>query len=537
MKNLIAIMRDGDLQPKERVMLQVHNRVAKDRTGKEILTKSEIHALGEGWQPRDNEQVHKYNRYLNGANLIGSATLDAQTTYLGATNSLLRAGGIIDMAVAKDGKDILDFCKRLNKEDFAIKESPLDLVLRNSGLELERAIYQYAFENLSEDLRKDILALYPDARTERQYLDHEEAIATAFNGKTKLTGEVKEKLADLIVGSLYNKHAGLLRKLNDSSEFSADYFFSGYYGELPAFEILSKWALYNNQFPEKAEDLLQHIPEGKEYGNESEEVSDLFESIRKELAPKLADYAEKRKRDVGEILKETLVRWMDEGLFTKDFTPIWNSNGKETCNGVDTKLPHKEVFKEWLKAKRKAEQTIYGLIDTGELTIEDRVETIGRFRNAEKVFTQPLRLITGESLYHLAGDYSFAVDYKKQADDLAGLGGLIVFLRERGFLKQYAVLLKFLELFTRFSKFYEVDLTYQIVGQIAAFKSDVEMLNSEIVVLRDILLQASYEKHKATFLIEVLVEDILMDLNLVTPDQSGADRYFKEFEKNFGDEF
>ena len=321
------------------------------------------------------------------------------------------------------------------------------------------------------------------------------------------------------------------------SEFSEEYVFSGYYGELPALEILNKWAVYNNQFPKKSEDLLRHIPEEKEYANESEEVSDLFGAIKKELIPKLSDYALKHKKNIGEMLKETVLRWLNEGLFTKEFIPIWNSTGKETCNGVDTKLPHKEVLKEWLKAKRKSEQMIYGLIDTGELIVEDRTKIIKRFRDEEDVFATPLKLIAGESLYNLTGDYSFAADYKKQADDFAGLGGLICFLRGRGFLKQYAVLLKFLELFKRLSKIYEIDLTYPIVGWLASFKSDIEMLNGEIVTLEDKLQQASYTKNNMSFLIEVFVENMLIDLKKVESDENGAERYFTEIEKNFGGEF
>ncbi len=530
-------MRDGDLRPKERMILQVHNRVAEDKTGKEILTEAEIHALGEGWQPYRSEDAREYNRYLEGANLMGSAEIDAQTTYLGATNSLLRAGRIIDMAWAKDGERLIEFCKRFNKEEIGSEEDPLNLVLRNSGLELERTVHRYAFESLSEDLKKDVLALYPDAKTEREYLDHEEAIAEAFGGKRKLTSEAKRKLADLIVKSLHNKHADFFRRLDADNEFRDEYLFTGYYAELPAFEILNRWAVYDSQMPKNAEDLLRHLPEGKEYTNDSEEVGDLFDSIRKELTPKLFAYARHRNGDVGDILRETLLQWLDEGLFTKDFTPIWNSKGKETCNGVDTKLPHKDVLQEWLKAKRKSEQIIFGLIDTGELKIEDRVKTLRRFRDEGNVFRRPLKLITGESLYNLAGDYSFVADYKKQAADFAGLCGLIVFLRERSFLKPYAVLLKFLELFTRLSKIYEIDLTYKIFSWLAAFKSDIEMLNGEIMLLEDKLQQASYEKHNVAFLIEVLTEDMLIDLKQVKPEQGGSARYFTEFENNFGSEF
>ncbi len=100
-----------------------------------------------------------------------------------------------------------------------------------------------------------------------------------------------------------------------------------------------------------------------------------------------------------------------------------------------------------------------------------------------------------------------------------------------------AVLLKFLELFTRLSKIYEIDLTYSIVGWLAAFKSDLEMLNGEIMLLEDKLQQASYEKHHVAFLIEIFVDDMLIDLKQVEPEQGGSTRYFTEFERNFGGEF
>jgi len=476
---------------------------------------------------------------------MNNAEIDSQTTYLSATIALLRASKLIDMAVAKDGNRTLDFCKTIGDTEGDGGETALSLVLRNSGLELERVVYGHAFESLSEDLKKDILALSPDAKTESQYLDQEEVIADAFNGKDTLTTDAKGKLADLIVKSMHNKYANVFTKLDARDELRGEYFFSGYYAELPALEILNKWAVYNNQMPKKADDLLRHIPEEKEYANDSEEVADLFDAIRKELIPKLNDYAQKHHTSVGTLLKQTLLKWLDEGLFTKDFTPIWNSDGTDTCNGIETKLPQKDVLKEWLKAKRKSEQTIQGLIDSGELKVEDRIETIkpvirgrkGLDKNDEDTFRRTLTLITGESLYTLAGDFAFASDYRKQADDFVGLGGLVTFLRGRRFLDDYGVLLAFEEFFTRLSKSFEIDLTYKITGLLASFRDDIEMLNSEILVIGENMHLANYEKHDADFLIDVFVEDMLIDLENVKPDRGRADKYFAEMEKALGDEF
>ena len=538
---LTQSLMNGNLTPKERVLLLVQNHVAKDKTGTEILTEADKHALCEGWKPKDNHEVREYNRYNAVANLMHSAEIDAQTTYLGATTALLRAGRLVDMTVMRDDQDTLDFCKTFLRDE---SESALALVLRNSGLELDYVVYRSAFESLSKDVRKDILALNPDGATETQYLDQEEELANLFNGKRTLTKEAKETLADLIVASMYNKHAGFFATLNAGSDFRDEYFFSGFYAELPALEILNKWAVYNQQLPKKADDLLRHI-EGEEYANESEEVADLFNAIRKELVPKLTNYAKVHDTSVGAVLKETLLRWMNEGLFVDEYVPMCTSNAKETCNDAATKLPHKDVLKAWLQAKATAKQTIQQLIDAGELEVVDRVEEIKRFSKSkdgevgrDKVsFKRTLRLLTGESVYALEGDYAFAEDFKKQVDDLVGLGGMILFLQERSFLSQYAVLLGFLELFERLSEVFEIDVTHSIQSWIAAFKSDVEMLNGEVLMVGERMHSASYTKHNAAFLPELFIQDMLLDLENMKPSRDRVDRYFKECEKELGDEF
>lgn len=451
------------------------------------------------------------------------------------------------MSMSKDAESSLDFCKKIGDTEGDGGEAALSLILQNSGLELDRVVYKYAFESLSEDLKKDVLALYPDAKTESQYLDQEEVIADAFNGKDELTMEAKEKLADAIVASLYNKYAAIFTSLKTKDEdLRREYYFNSYYAELPAIEILSKWAVYNNQMPKKADDLLRHLPEDKEYTDDSEEVADLFDAIKKELIPKLTDYAEMHHTSVGALLKQTLLKWLDEGLFKKDFTPIWKSDGTDTCNGVETKLPQKEVLREWLKAKRKSEQTIQGLIDSGDLKIEDRVETIKHFirgrkgldKNDEEAFRRPLTLITGESLYTLAGDFAFAIDYRKQADDLVGLGALVTFVRKRRFLDDYAMLPEFLEVFKRLSKIYEIDLTYKVKGFIAAFNDDMDIFNAEILMIEEKIKLAIYEKHSIAYLIDVFIDDMLIDLEKVPPSSRGrGEHYHGEFEKIFGDEF
>lgn len=562
MKNTNNLLKKTNLRPKERVLLLVANTVNEETTGKSILTEAEKLAISEGWKPANNDEVSEYNRYNEGWRFTGFAELDAQTTYLTATNSLLRAGRLIDLIMPKEKGDTneLDYLKKHFFNFYKGEANPLEFILQNSGLELDYTVYRFAFESLSEDLKQDLEALDPDGKTETQYLDQEEILADLFNGKDKLTKESKEKLADLIVKSFYNKYADFLKKL-DAKKDIEEYYYNGFFGELPALDILKKWADNNKiSYEVSDKDLEEAEKKQKQARNANELIGGdkgLDKMIRKDklkdeiLIKKLKDYAETHKVSIGDLLKQTLLKWLDEGLFTEDYTPIFNSDNKNTCNNTDTKLPHKEVFKEWLKAKRKAEQTIKELIDKGELKVAERTRTYKNlykevFKGKDLDFSETLLLITGESLYNLKGDYIFAKDFKKQVEDLEGLGGLILFLRECKFIKEYATLLEFLEIFKRLSKIYDIDLTYKIKDWIADFKRDIDMLNSEIRIIGDDITLASFKKHNISFLNTTLLEDLLIDLDKIEPSKSqersglrmaGIDRYYEEFKKIFKEPF
>ena len=119
------------------------------------------------------------------------------------------------------------------------------------------------------------------------------------------------------------------------------------------------------------------------------------------------------------------------------------SKDRDTYNGK-TKLPHDELFREWLKAKEKARETLQKLIDKGELkvrertadetrrdkVISDKVDTRGdidnnvySLANIERRAKKTASIITGESLYNFKGDYKFIKDFKERVDNYdAGLG-------------------------------------------------------------------------------------------------------------------
>ena len=594
-KNITSILQRGNIKPKDRVLLLVADDVSRERDGKALLTDADRHALSEGWTPKDNNEVKEYNLYNEGRRNIAFGELDAQTTYLNATVGFLRASkyisyilfknrftketktikeGIanraIDSLIGKyDIETIKDTIEGEALKDEITKGKPaiilegeaneialnnklnkhneaLNLVLGYLGLELDYTIYLYAFELAGEELQKDLLALYPDAKTERSYLEQEEIIYNLFNGKDKLNQTDKEKLAELIADECFNKHSG-------------EWSFSGYFADIPLLEVLEKWGRDNNAIAKKPEDLTKHLKDGKEYKDEGEEVADLFNAIKKDLTPKLTAYAKENKREIKDIITETILKWLDEDLLD-EYAPLFKSDKKATCNEQDTKLTHKELFKKWLDVKAKATETIQGLIDKGELKTERKTKDFGRVKKSieeilataidfkgktgqdrqDTPITETKTIITGESLYNLKGDYQFIKDFREQAEDFKLLGALVLFLRECKFIKDYATLLGFLELYKRISKVFDEDLTYKIRGYIKSFNEDLESLKMEFLMLADDIMEANYKGDRVYYLSESYIEELLattFDPDKIKPDTDKLKVYFDAFKDLFGDSF
>jgi len=548
-KNITRLLQKGNIKPKDRVLLLVADDTSRERDGKELLTDADRHALSEGWTPKDNNEVKEYNLYNEGRRNIAFGELDAQTTYLNATNGFLRASKYVSYILyknygnyAKEGKTIKEsiadrvFNSLLEKDK---QGEALNLVLDYLGLELDYTIYLYAFELAGKELQADLLALYPDAKTERSYLEQEEIIYNLFNGKDKLSQTDKEKLAELIADECYNKHFG-------------EWSFSGYFADIPLLEVLNKWGKDNNAIAKKPEDLTKHLKDDKEYKNEGEEVADLFNAIKKDLTPKLTAYAKENKREIKDIITETILKWLDKDLMD-EYAPLFMSDKKATCNEQDTKLTHKEVFKKWLDVKAEATKTIQGLIDKGELKTAKKTREFKKIKTlVEKLaketgqtrpdtpITETKTIITGESLYNLKGDYQFIKDFRSQAEDFKIFGALVLFLRECSFVKDYATLLGFLELYKKLSKLFETDLTFKIKDQIEKFKNELEMLKMEFLMLGDDIMEANYKGDRVYYLSESYIEDLLttpFDPDSVKPDTERLKVYFDAFKDLFGDSF
>jgi len=540
MRNITTLLARENFTPKERVLLIVNDAVSKEQKGKGILSEADKHALIEAWTPKDNNEAREYNRYNNAWRTAGFAEMEAQGTYLQARVSCLEAGRVIDYVLfkhpiftdkdakntdARDNVRIKSIISRILADELKTKtdKEALDLVLKCLGLDYNHTIYLLAFDMAGKDLQKDLLALYPEAKTEQDYLEQEEIIFNLFDGKETLTKEVKEKLAELITDEAYNR-------------YSEEWSFYGYYADLPLIEAGKRLANENGLY--------------KELKAETEN------DLKEELAKKLPAYAEKHKTTIKELLKDTIIKWLDEGLFIKEYTPLFKSDIKETCNEQTTKLTHKEVFSAWLKTKEKAKETIKELTEKGELKVEKRKRV---FKSKKDMITGVLAgslgeewgkkqdgtfeiektFITGESLYSLESELNFVKDFKTQVESIKLLGVLVLFLRKSRFMDEYAKLLGFNELFERLSKIYEVDLTYRIKQFIASFKQDLERLRMEFIILIDDIQQDEYKADRVYFLTDIFTSDLL---DQISPDGVKADmdymkRYIERLKEDLGNEF
>jgi hypothetical protein len=490
MKDITKLLNTNALKPKERLLLLVQNDIAKETTGSEILTPADKHALGEGWKPASNYEAVEYNKYNQGWNTALSARLDAQTKYLSAEISLYRALALMGyLGHIRTGykADILGI-----DEDEA-----LQYLLQHSGLPYDRVVYALAFHNLSESERSDILALYPDAQTESDYLTQEELLAELFDGSKSLTTEAKQKLVTAVVDDLYNRYAGAFKKVGLESH---QWYFEGYFADLPHKAILHKWAEYANISAKDDDTLLKQ-----------------FES-----------FTEKNHEDAQSVLRRTVLRWLGDGLFLDEYAPLCRSTEKNTCNDSQTKLPHKKVLSAWLRTKDDASKTLRSLIAAGHLKLEDRIHTVWGI-------TENVETLTGESTYNCPIDLPFVSEYKAQIDALRPVGAFLVYLHSQSFLQEYASLLAFQDIFAKLSRIYEVDAGQRINTFIADIEKRVRLLNTQVRNSIDTSIESLHEHH--TFIINV-ADTIEISLSSIEPGTGETETHYQtEFAKLFGSEW
>jgi len=590
-KNITALLQKGDIKPKERVLLLVANQVSEERDGKSILTEADKHALSEGWTPKDNNEVREYNRFNEGWRLAVFAEMDAQTTFLITKAEHFRKYIITaELNLYPFYREQLNIVERLKnikvvdiKEAIEITNKQREQKLKN-GIDFDYAIYQLAFESLSDDFKKDLKTLYEEVEYEYQYLDQEEIIANLLNGKETLNQKAKEELAERLAQQSYNPYAG---------KYQLYHYFAG----IPLAEV-ARYFLASKGVKIKGKQLAQN-----------QQADDEDSQTHKDIQKVIEDYARDNKVKIETILKEACLKWLDEDLLER-YTPLVLSKSKDTYSG-DTKHPHNEIFKEWLKAKEKARATIQKLIDKGELKTEETRQdrTIDKKWLKEGLHREHTQIkeadktITGESLYNFKGDFEFIKEFKEGVDRYDANAGLIdgdqelliadkdkdgkpaivsifgmsVKRIERGlqphFFKEvekngkaylefkdegmekmfkeireslisgYAKLLAFEDIFNRLSKTYETNLTGKIKNWRESVSEFIDQHNDALKRATGQKLWGGEDNEEAeSWLIEqrgVLKtkDDLFIDKEKITPNKDGLESYYTKFKDALGDDF
>jgi len=404
-KNISNLLQRGNLTPKQRYLLLIQADILEETTGKKSLTKADKEALI-NWQAKTNKEVREWNRYNNGWKLSERARIEAEFIYMETLAENYRKN-IISTELSiypfyREHLNTLQALKRIKvvdiNEAIEITKKQREEKLKE-GIDFDHAIYQLAFESLSDEIRKDILILDPEAEYESSYLDDEETIANLIDKKGELTKENKEKYAELVADRSYN-------------EFAKEYQLWGSFASLPIIDIAKKWAKDKGIKPRKKDyERLEKIKSRVKKRGIKKEIEEVEKSdeewlLEENLKEILEDYAKDNKTTIKAILKETLLKWLEEGL---PYPSLVISEDKETY-GEDTKLPHNEIFKEWLKAKKKAKETLQKLIDKGELKTDQ---------------TGQDKTITGESLYNFKGNYEFIKEFKERVDRYSANDGFV----------------------------------------------------------------------------------------------------------------
>ena len=416
-KNITALLQKGNLTPSERYLLLIENDFIKLTTGTEPLTEADKNALT-NWQAKTSWEAKEWNKFNDSYNAFMRAGMEAEFIYAETKAEHFRNNIITtELSIYPFYREHFNAVKALKKIKIVDIKEAIKITNRQreeqlkGGLDFDYAVYLFTFESLSDEIRKDILILDTEAEYEPSYLNDEETIADLLNGKDELDKEAKEKYAELVADRSYNK-------------FAKEYQLHLSFASLPIMDIAKKWAKDKGIKPrQKDYEWLEKTDRRlfKKAGiNTDENTKDEFyKKIKEEkggdkdewlleenLKEILEDYARDNKTTIKQIIKETLLKWLEQGL---PYPPLVISKDKKTY-GEDTKLPHNELFKEWLKAKDKARETLKTLADKGDLKLT--TDETGQDKT-----------ITGESLYNFKGDFKFVKDFKERVNNYtAGLG-------------------------------------------------------------------------------------------------------------------
>ena len=407
----------GNLTPRERYLLLIKNDIQRAKTGKDILTPADKEAL-ENWKAQNNTEANEWNKLNDTWKHSGRMEIeaefiykDAQVMYMAQLPIILKLLNYPAFHRISKSVEMLENIKKVTiNEALEITAKQRAVKLKN-GMDFDYAVYQLAFELLSDGDKKKMNELYPDIETDHQYLDQEEIIANLFDGKDTLSQENKERLASLVSERAYNK-------------FAKEYQLFHYFACIPILEV-ARYFLTSKEIDIKGQASTKN--------QESDEQSEnTCESVTKAMG----EYSKQHGISMEDMLKEACLCWIDKGLFD-EYRPLAISTGTELLKKwIETRIEAKNILMRHIKSgnlelrerneEENVQEKLYSkhLYDLELQNIRKVVENVGgeiteKSELDEKVafekFADPV--ITGESLYAWKEDYKFVRNFKERVDE------------------------------------------------------------------------------------------------------------------------
>lgn len=492
MRNLSNIIRRSNLTPFERVAALVRNNQHKQKTGKDMLTEAQLHNLTQGWSARMGE-ANEYNRYLEISKLENSMRLDASSFGCRAELAVVRNQRVLAYSLEHTKKGT-----ELHNEtmmDGLTEEECLQFALKHTYLEYRDTLHFFTLENLPLEVRQDLALLDESIGYNKTYFEDEVVLYEMMSNGT-ISAKNKDALVDTILFRLY--FAGI-QKLRNGTE--RDGFMVGdAFAELPLKEVMHRVAY--------------------DVGIAWENVDD------EKLLDDIEAYAKEKGVSMVSIAKESLRRWLDEGLFTEHFPPMFAEEKHNTWNG-DTKKNHKELFALWYAELEKSRKYFASLFSARKLKRQD-VEMTILFE------TRVVDMITGESLYACREDMEFVRQYKKQVELMLPFSNFACFIDKYAKpIRSYRTLVEFKKLGKKVSDIFDVDFTSAYDELLESYTEEVKLLNHEMRKLTDRATEHVYTNAEEEFRYGIHITDgsFGFDLEEESEVTDVVERYVEEFRK------
>lgn len=488
MKSLTNILRRSELNPYERIKILINNDLYIEKTGKDGLSESDIHVLTKGWNPNRSE-ANEYNRYIKIINLEDLMKMDAQVFLYRSEVSLLRNQRALDNFISNSIKlkDAINqsFTKYISTDDC------IKFLIKNTYLEYEKTLHIFTFNNLPKEIQDDLLLLDEEITRDEKYLEDEVFLYEIFNKGNILSKNDK----DLIINNIYTRmFSEGVKEIRNSISEKDGFLLHQFFAELPVIDIFHKLA----------DDA--HITYNKE------NILSLVEG-----------YANSKNTTMEYLIKEKISLWLDNGLFTKEYQPLFMSDQLNTWNG-NTKNDHKTIFKTWYTELQKSKKHFEQLFDSGKLEKQSIEKSL--FGIQRKV-----NIITGESLYLCKEDIHFVNEYKKQIEILIPMSKMFLFV------EKYArpavnnkTLCEFRNLAQNVSSIFDIDMTEKYTEFINSYQEEVALLNYSFDRLLDVSTEHLY-KESFRYNIDFTEECLNFNFNNNGDADDIIRKYSEEFEK------